>query len=312
MQSKGKLGTLQPGTNQQTGMVMSGGVAKMNRPLTPGEIQRGFTGKVTSDGRALIKFQNRVFTVPASRVSGLSARLAMSQNQQRVAQWTAQQKTGISQRIKALANVVPNTSQKASLPFDRSGNGSGCIPPDSVKCQFNKESTRPGSVQVTYAPAIQKRIDLARQAKIGNSSTNKYDEKIVWGPHSDKVGPLGNPNDQSSIASTFRSGTYTERVTEQDTTLYRVHGGQAAAMGRYWTTIKPSGPLQAIQDSALKPEWKNSADKVSVIRVPKGTKIFEGYAAPQTSEVGTRAELTGGGPQIYIKEIDQKWAVSNE
>jgi hypothetical protein len=156
MQQQGKLGTVQPGTNKRTGMVISGGVAKMNRPLTPGEIQRGFTGRVTTDGRALIKFQGRIFTVPASRVSGLSAKLA-SQRQQQATRWTAQQKTVVNQRLKALTAANSNVPQRSSGSGFGSRGGSGCTPPESAKCQFNQAAHVP--------PALQARIDSAKLAR---------------------------------------------------------------------------------------------------------------------------------------------------
>jgi hypothetical protein len=68
-------------------------MAKLSRPLTPAEVKRGFTGKVTADGRALVRFQGRVFAVPARGVSGLikpaanqspsASRLTTLQRQQR-------------------------------------------------------------------------------------------------------------------------------------------------------------------------------------------------------------------------------------
>lgn len=172
LQQQGKLGK----DGKPTGMVFSGGVAKMNRPLTPGEIQRGYTGKVTTDGRALIKYQGRVFTVPASRVSGLSARLAANQNQQRAAKWTAQQQSAVTQRMKALA--VFNESKPRGPSGGAGGNGgsggggSGCTPPGSAKCQFNQAATRLGSSQVVYAPALQARIDKAKVAKLEAEQKN--------------------------------------------------------------------------------------------------------------------------------------------
>lgn len=49
-------------------VLYSNGVARLNRPPTAGELRRGFTGKVTQDGRALVKVNNRVLAVPAARV----------------------------------------------------------------------------------------------------------------------------------------------------------------------------------------------------------------------------------------------------
>lgn len=187
-------GTMSPGSNKPTGVVVSNGIARMARPLTAGEIQRGFTGKVTADGRALIKFQNRIFTVPASRVSGLSARLVAEK--QRKVRWTAQLQEGVNKKIKAIATASPIATRLSASqgpdcepkdsPKCRGGGGGGndppkrndrqsipgCTPPDSLKCQFNEAATRPGPVHVVSSPVIQARIDSARLTRKKNTGLN--------------------------------------------------------------------------------------------------------------------------------------------
>jgi hypothetical protein len=110
-------------------------------------------------------------------------------------------------------------------------------------------------------------------------------------------GPLGN-----KVAATFRGASYTESVTSEATTLYRVHGGKASELGPYWTRTAPAGPLQSQIDSALLPEWGNTAQNVSRIQVPSGTRIFEGFAAPQGG-------LVGGGNQVFIPHVDPSWII---
>lgn len=110
-------------------------------------------------------------------------------------------------------------------------------------------------------------------------------------------GPLS-----ESIANTFRSGTYTKIVTQEETVLYRVYGGKAGQLGSYWTTTKPQGSIQSIIDSALNPNWGNNATKAVSINVPKGTTIYQGFAAPQGG-------LVGGGVQVYIEGVDPLWIV---
>lgn len=119
---------------------------------------------------------------------------------------------------------------------------------------------------------------------------------VRWGPATG-VGPLG-----KEVAETFRSGSYTERVTSEVTTLYRSHGGAAEAIGPYWTRTPPAGPLQSRIDSALRTEWGNTATGVSSIRIPAGTTIFEGFAASQGG-------LVGGGSQVFIPKVDPSWLV---
>ncbi len=82
--------------------------------------------------------------------------------------------------------------------------------------------------------------------------------------------------------------------------IHRVYGGEAGEMGRYWTRTKPLGPVQSIVDSALDRKWGNTATEVVKMKVPRGTKIFEGVAAPQGG-------LLGGGNQVWIQKIDPDW-----
>jgi RHS repeat-associated protein len=124
-----------------------------------------------------------------------------------------------------------------------------------------------------------------------------------WGPH--EKGPLGNPNDPNSAASTFRSGSYTERVLEKPIVVYRAHGGRAGPVGQFMTSVKPTGPTQAILDSALNPDWRNTATAVHQFTLPAGTTIYEGVAGPQVINGGA-GSLYGGGPQIFVPRATLK------
>ncbi|WP_233527644.1 hemagglutinin repeat-containing protein [Serratia sp. PAMC26656] len=128
-----------------------------------------------------------------------------------------------------------------------------------------------------------------------------------YGPH--ESGPLGNPNDQRAPASTFRSGTYTEKVAETDIYLYRDYGGSAKADGRYWTPEPSKGPLQSQLDSAVLPEWGNTFQNQAVIKIPKGTTYYEGAAAAQTGTQGTNPTLHGGGTQIFLPTPQNDWII---
>ncbi len=118
---------------------------------------------------------------------------------------------------------------------------------------------------------------------------------LRWGPLNG--GPLSD-----AVANTFRGGSYTESALSGETTLYRSYGGTAGEIGSYWTRTPPAGPLQATMDSALNPAWGNTAQNVSTIRVPTGTTIYEGFAAPQGG-------LLGGGSQVYIPKVNPNWLV---
>lgn len=207
--------------NKPTGpMVFSNGVARLTRPLTPAEISRGFTGKVTPNGRALIKFQGRIFAVPASRVSGLTAKLAA---QQRQPSWTAQQQGSVNEKVKKLAASTYRRTEATRYTSDGSiakeqtriaeataaagnggvndgnggdgtnrppaGDGRGpCDPRKSLTCNFNTQATTSGPVQVVKSPAVQARIDAARTATLQNQKSEVVGAGGA-GPGNSAIGP---------------------------------------------------------------------------------------------------------------------------
>lgn len=138
----------------------------------------------------------------------------------------------------------------------------------------------------------------ARGRSFAGTALKPWGAKVVtrWGPATG-AGPLG-----EEVAGTFRGGSYTEMLTQEVTTLYRAYGGKAGALSPYWSRTPPAGPLQAQIDSALLPKWGNTAENLSSIIVPKGTRIFEGFVAPQGG-------LLGGGIQVYIPKVDPSWLV---
>ncbi|MDC8445886.1 MAG: hypothetical protein LV471_08200, partial [Nitrosomonas sp.] len=150
-----------------------------------------------------------------------------------------------------------------------------------------------------YPDAIESVVTLPGPlGKIGSARKScEIAQGVRYGPTN--PGPL-----DDATAATFRSGSYTATTVSKTTTLHRVYGGSAGKLGHYWTRTKPSGPLQSQLDSALAPQWGNTAQHVVNIRVPKGTTIFEGAAAPQSTGVG---QILGGGNQVYIPRVDPKW-----
>jgi len=90
-------------------MVFSNGVAKLTRPLTPAEMKRGFTGKVTEDGRALVKFQNRIFAVPAARL-GITPRDTSTSPAALATSWSPQKQSAINADIQKLASGASSGS----------------------------------------------------------------------------------------------------------------------------------------------------------------------------------------------------------
>lgn len=114
-------------------------------------------------------------------------------------------------------------------------------------------------------------------------------------------------------SSTFRSSQYLVRRTQQPMTLYRV-GNPGRPVGNYWTAVRPSGPGQSQIDSALRPDWGNTAQEVTEIRVPAGTTIYEGMAGPQALRPGasaapTSSGLLGDGHQVFLPHVPGDWII---
>ncbi len=176
-----------------------------------------------------------------------------------------------------------NTVQPSAENLNNNGliNPSGCCSKSS-----SRDSQDRAQARAFFAFAADLDVPKGTSSKVDYSPINH--------------GPLGNPNDAGSVASTFRSGTYSEVVTEQPVTLYRVISDNGNPTGSYWTSVKPKGPLQSVIDSALDQNWGNTATRVVTAKVPAGTKIYEGAAAAQRG-------LVGGGNQIYIPKVDPKW-----
>ena len=117
-----------------------------------------------------------------------------------------------------------------------------------------------------------------------------------------------------TVSDTFRSGSYSRIVTEEEVTLYRVFDGKNAKVkGSYWSDVQPTGPLQATLDAAILPEWGSNASRWVKITLPKGSAIYRGAAAPQalkTAETGiSTGQLLGGGNQVYLERefLDNSW-----
>lgn len=103
-------------------IVYSNGITKLTRPLTPRDIGRGFTGKVTQDGRALVKIKGRVFAVPAARAA-IKANRSQSISATRASRWNESKRAAISADVKNIAAARLKNKARAG------GDGGGRKPP---------------------------------------------------------------------------------------------------------------------------------------------------------------------------------------
>jgi filamentous hemagglutinin len=150
--------------------------------------------------------------------------------------------------------------------------------------------------KIATANSVDNAVNIGGKVESGALSTTSVVEK--YNPIN--PGPLSD-----TVANSFRSGTYTEVITTEPTILYRVYGGKAGEIGEYWTATKPTGTLQSKIDSALKPQWGNTATSVVEIEIPAGVRLYEGVTASQGGG------LIGGGSQIFVPKeaINPAWIV---
>ncbi|MEI2692539.1 MAG: RHS repeat-associated core domain-containing protein [Anaerolineae bacterium] len=103
---------------------------------------------------------------------------------------------------------------------------------------------------------------------------------------------------RSSVADAF-AGAPVASVTTTDMIVYRQWGGGADETGSPWFSPKPyTRPGNAQRYLAL-PEY-NSAQNVSVFRIPAGTTIVYGKVASQAGQVNFGSNAVGGGAQVYL------------
>ena len=100
----------------------SNGVGKPARPPTAAEARRGFTGRVTEDGRALVKFQGRIYVVPASRIGVFPRHTLNNNNSTSSAKWSTQKQGAIASDIQRLVGTPPGGTGNGGTS---GGGGSG-------------------------------------------------------------------------------------------------------------------------------------------------------------------------------------------
>ena len=113
-----------------------------------------------------------------------------------------------------------------------------------------------------------------------------------------------------NISDTFVGGSYNEVVLGADTTLYRVYANRLNRLGpsgqrySYWSRSDARG-TQAVVDSAIPVSRQgNTATQQVAIRVPQGTRVFEG----QTQGIPHGGPV-GGGNQVVIDGVRLEWVI---
>lgn len=112
------------------------------------------------------------------------------------------------------------------------------------------------------------------------------------------------------LLKAMKGGRYSYGASPKDPAQYEIMyhwwGGKSKKWSHWWTTVRPKSPLDAAQariDLAIDPSW-NTMEHVVAIAVPNGYPRFSGFAA------AGKGKLLGGGPQIYLPEVDTSWQIS--
>ena len=117
-----------------------------------------------------------------------------------------------------------------------------------------------------------------------------------------------------SIGKTFK-GSYNEVALARDTVFYRVYTNPQQRLGTpgepfsYWTRSDARG-LQAAIDAALPvSRTGNTAQYQVAVRVPKGTRVFEGETNSLDRYGPVGGGPIGGGNQVVINRVKPQWVV---
>ena len=88
------------------------------------------------------------------------------------------------------------------------------------------------------------------------------------------------------IGESFKESIYRTVITEKDISLYRTYGGVAKINGSFVTTTPAVNRINAKDNSALLPDWKNTRQYEAVIEIPKGEVLNIGRVAEQNTKTG--------------------------
>lgn len=120
--------------------------------------------------------------------------------------------------------------------------------------------------------------------------------------------PLPEQIGERLVGGSFKGGSYQEVILGQDTVLYRAIHDPSFKFGdprlpySFWSRSNATG-IRATTDSAIPVTSSgNTAERLVAIRVPRGTRVFEGIAHGEEGSVG-------GGNQVVVRNVNPKWSI---
>ena len=114
-------------------------------------------------------------------------------------------------------------------------------------------------------------------------------------------------------ATSFRGATFKSKIAIKPITTYRSWSDPDYEVGSYVSRTRPAGPLQTQLDLALAPQWRNTAENVTKLEIPRFAPFYEGAAGVQPvkaiEDSDTLGQLPGGGNQILItdEQVKNQW-----
>ena len=164
-------------------------------------------------------------------------------------------------------------------------------------------------------------------ATIGGKTYDTLPDSIPtghFGPHNTTLGVRKKPttflaryhrNGQLNLsqATSFRGATFKSKIAIKPITTYRSWSNPDYEVGSYVSRTRPAGPLQTQLDLALAPQWRNTAENVTKLEIPRFAPFYEGAAGVQPvkaiEDSDTLGQLPGGGNQILItdEQVKNQW-----
>lgn len=193
------------------------------------EMKRGFTGKVTEDGRALVKFQNRIFAVPATRL-GITPRDTSTSPAALATSWSPQKQSAINADIQKLASgassgpgtaakgepvKVASVSTQSRIDAARAPRSGGGQEPPANKAQEGSGAEKGGAASAKQAADLSKHLGYAE--KYGKGGVKELENGRIR--YYGEVQPARNPGEMTGAryvheydAATGRSRGWLETV----------------------------------------------------------------------------------------------------
>ncbi|OWQ85222.1 hypothetical protein CDN99_22020 [Roseateles aquatilis] len=262
----------------------SNGVSKSNQPPTTAQLAKGYTGKQTPDGRALVKFQGRVLAVPASRI-GVKPRQPANDGGAPSASstsWTTKQRATVRADVQKLAGSPPG------------GGGSG---------KGGSAGGSNGGLSSTFNAAARARVEAARVARMGQGAQmagvvrgNSREENLKYDTPKAREEGWRPPH---STGSNFRS--YVSQRTERFVRVW--HETENKKVGGFMVREKEIAHLgndpEKIQAHL---GLKQAPTHIAVLEVPPNTKM-------QMSVIGENFERkrAGGFQYIVTDTVSEDW-----